>query len=507
MKDRQQLDWGSIDWIYNPAPGSHNIMKVGISTMNVGAVQPRHIHVGDEQMIYVISGHGTQKINNKEFLLEPGKVFHISSGMSHETANTDCVPLVKLLVSVPCPLCEESYNENKSRSHLPKREYSSQEKHDFLVQSISEISDSMLAPLKMPLSIYDSDGNIVYCNSEYPSFCKKYCKIQEAQSNCPLYGCEPRKEDSSSSVYICQYGLALYIFPIKYEEETLGYIRAGHVRISKSQVKPRPEDLPYNVPNSTIVGILQVVEKLASVIANYFYVTRIKFQFRLGQETLQNQLVRDQMLTESLRDSEMQTANFKINRHFMFNTLNMILSLAIKEHAEQTYTAISNFSGMLQYTLRNNGYFVPLKDECNYIRNYISLQKMRFNERLNCSFIVDPSLLNIEVPSNILQPIVENCFIHGFVGKADNMNLHISIKREGDYICANVIDDGNGMTEGELICLRKALRDDNANHGSTMVTRKLDALYGENYYYGVNSDESGTAVTVRIPIKCAGNAT
>ena len=72
MGNRQELDWGSIDWVYEPESGSNDSMHIGVSRMKSGSVQPRHIHSGDEQFMYIVSGRGRQKIGDVEQPLEPG---------------------------------------------------------------------------------------------------------------------------------------------------------------------------------------------------------------------------------------------------------------------------------------------------------------------------------------------------------------------------------------------------------------------------------------------------
>ena len=80
MEKIQYLDWGRIEWICEPESGSSDHLRVGISVMNPHSWQPCHLHYGDEQFMYIMSGRGWQKIGDSESLVEPGKYFHISSG-------------------------------------------------------------------------------------------------------------------------------------------------------------------------------------------------------------------------------------------------------------------------------------------------------------------------------------------------------------------------------------------------------------------------------------------
>ena len=72
MGNIQHLDWGTIEWLFEPEDGSMDNMRVGISTMLPGTIQPKHIHCGDEQLMYVLSGHGRQRIGAYPWLIHGG---------------------------------------------------------------------------------------------------------------------------------------------------------------------------------------------------------------------------------------------------------------------------------------------------------------------------------------------------------------------------------------------------------------------------------------------------
>ena len=76
----QKLDWGVIEWIYEPEQGSSDHLKVGISVMYPKAFQPRHIHYGDEQFMYIISGHGWQKIGEEKMFDRTWEIFSYLCG-------------------------------------------------------------------------------------------------------------------------------------------------------------------------------------------------------------------------------------------------------------------------------------------------------------------------------------------------------------------------------------------------------------------------------------------
>lgn len=498
MGNRQELDWGSIDWVYEPESGSNDSMHIGVSRMKSGSVQPRHIHSGDEQFMYIISGRGRQKIGDVEQPLEPGAMYHISAGTSHEAVNDGGEDIVKLLISVPARVGVQKPEQPAQ----PETAHPPAEPAAFLREAVRSIEKDMLSSLKLPLSIYDVDGTPVYQNREYPQFCRSCCGIMADEKACVLYrekNVYQTPQYTEPSAFVCPYGLSLYVLAICCDGQLLGLIRAGHVRTAPASAELPFGTLPYNVPHSTVTGILQVMKRISESICELYRHARMEHELACSQQALSDRQEQEQLLQSSLRTSQSQAANLQINQHFLFNTLNMMMSTAIREGAEQTYQAIGQLAQMMQYTLRSAGYFTTLRRELEYVRNYTSLQKMRFGSRLHVTYEVAPGLLNESVPLNFLQPIVENCFKHAFPATAETMKIGIRIWDDGGQLAFCVTDNGCGMDPERLAHLTDLAANGSAEHGTAMVMRKLSALYGQHCRYEVRSGPAGTEVTLRIP--------
>ncbi len=498
MGKLQKLDWGTIDWVYEPEDGSLDHMRVGISVMLPGKEQPRHIHCGDEQLMYIISGHGRQVIGEEESEIVKGGVYHISSGMAHETYNDGDEPIVKLLVSVPALTIAPKVRMNEAE-RVKKQE--SINKPEFLRDTVKELFRNMLAPLKIPLTIYDSEQQLVYKSKEYPKYCQKTCKIHENVGNCVLI----RQKDFWSAPYyegasacVCEHGLWVYALPIVADGEMLGYIKAGHVR-TREKMEGDEETLPYNVPDSTVMGIVQIIQKLSEAICNHYQLCRMQVELQHNVRVLSDQKEEEKMLQSSLKTTQDQAFNLQINQHFLFNTLSTIAGMAIREEAIQTYQAVGDLAQLLRYTLRTNSYFVALSEEVEYLKNYTNLQKLRFGKKLNVEYHIPSELLQEKVPFNFLQPIAENSFKHGLKNRKDKMQLIIRVEKREKEICFVIKDNGFGMSQEELEELRKKINYGNASHGTAMVVRKLESLYGNAYRYEVDSSQHGTEVRICIP--------
>ena len=496
----QRLDWGSIEWIYEPKQDSSDHMKVGISVMYPHASQPRHIHYGDEQFMYIISGRGWQRIEDEECAIEPGESFHISAGMAHESFNTGEEPIVKLLGSLPAVFVPPKVSLDK-RERTKKMEQI--DKREFLEETVKELLRHNLQPLKVPLSIFDENDDLVYTNEEFPQYCRRCCETQSVLQNCELYKQTPMWVPpyyEGASAYVCHHGLSLYVLPIVYQREVLGFIKTGHIRTSPEF--GRETNLPYNVPESTANGMLNLIHNIAESICSHYQFCQMQVNLQHKSRVLSDKAKVENLLQNQLKSTSDKVLNLQINQHFLFNTLNTIAGMAIRENAYNTYQAVGDLAQLFRYTLRENHTFVPLSEEIKYVRNYTNLQKLRFKDQLEIRFDISRELLaGQEVPFHFLQPIVENCFKHGFKDRDKKMEIQIRAFRDEKFFNIQVADNGCGISKRTMKVLRAKIQMGNEAHGTSMVVRKLQSVYGKSFWYDVKSvPGKGTTVSIQIAL-------
>lgn len=202
--------------------------------------------------------------------------------------------------------------------------------------------------------------------------------------------------------------------------------------------------------------------------------------------------------------SEMMALQLQINPHFIFNTLQTMDLEVLKELGGQStlHTLIQQLSSIMKYVLTNPTEFVSLREELNYLRAYIEIQEVRFNNNIITYYEIDDSLLECSVFRLMLQPIIENCVQHGIRSTNERCFIKIKIHKKVDYIRIDVIDNGCGMTKKTLDELRIKINDSKSkNIGLTNLNHRLILHYGENSKLRILSKrDMGTTISFKIPI-------
>lgn len=224
-----------------------------------------------------------------------------------------------------------------------------------------------------------------------------------------------------------------------------------------------------------------------------------------------NELMEKNQKENLLRiESQLGVLQEKINPHFLFNTLEFINSQAILEDAGQTAYLIQKLGVLFRYSLRAPD-VLPLRQEAAYAKDYLSLQNALRNGLLTCQYDIDAAALEAELPKLILQPLLENCFQHGFRERSDEVcRLRLTIGFENTALCIVVEDDGEGMSQERQRALEQALQSDSESFACFIRRSKHIGLRNVNARLCLHcrvakavwvdrSPLGGTRVTLRLP--------
>jgi two-component system sensor histidine kinase YesM len=193
----------------------------------------------------------------------------------------------------------------------------------------------------------------------------------------------------------------------------------------------------------------------------------------------------------------------QINPHFLYNTLQAIGSEALMNDQPAIYNMLTSLASSMRYSIKAAN-LVLLRDEINYVNNYVTLMKMRMGERLTVEQSVDPETLNATIPKISIQSLVENSIVHGIGGSLSSIRIRIETFYAGDYLVLRVTDDGKGIPDDELERLRSSFRkqtlqDPGAGIGLPNLYNRIILLYGGDADIQIKSstaDPTFTAVTL-----------
>ena len=197
-------------------------------------------------------------------------------------------------------------------------------------------------------------------------------------------------------------------------------------------------------------------------------------------------------LISLLKYSELKALQSQINPHFLFNVLNTMTSL-IRTNPEKAREVTIDLSNYLRYNLDNNVKSVELIKELNQIDNYIKIEKARFGDKLNIIYDVDENLYNFQIPSLIIQPLVENSIKHGILKKRENGYVKVIVKKIDKDIEVIIEDDGVGIEQTVIDNLDKQIQE---NIGLKNVHQRLKLLYGEGL--NIKKLDQGTRINFKI---------
>lgn len=214
-----------------------------------------------------------------------------------------------------------------------------------------------------------------------------------------------------------------------------------------------------------------------------------------SRERLALQQTEAARLNEQLSKAQLDALRRQIEPHFLFNTLNAIAGLVRENRNDAAVSMIAGLSDFLRRVLEDsNRQQVPLGDELEFVQKYLEIQKVRFAERLQVSVDVASELFSAQVPSLILQPMVENAVKHGIAKRVRGGAIRIAAFRCNGMLTLNVYNDGPSLPAG--------WEKTHSGIGISNVRTRLQSLYGDAFELHMkNRDPDGVEVSVSVPFK------
>jgi len=199
-----------------------------------------------------------------------------------------------------------------------------------------------------------------------------------------------------------------------------------------------------------------------------------------------------------LLHARMEALQNQVNPHFLFNTLNSISSL-VRFDPDMAREVISKLAKIMRKLLSSTEAFAPLRDEVEFIDNYLDIEVVRFGrEKLRVVKELEPASLDVVVPSMLLQPLVENSIKHGLGPKVEGGSIYLRSRVVDSRLIIEVEDDGVGMGGAQL---EESSSWAGMGIGMANVSERLQVLYGDTARMTIDSHEGkGTLIRIRLPL-------
>lgn len=202
------------------------------------------------------------------------------------------------------------------------------------------------------------------------------------------------------------------------------------------------------------------------------------------------------------RKSELMALQAQINPHFLYNTLDSIIWMAEWGKNKEVVLMTSSLAKLLRQSISNQNELVKVEDEVEYTRSYLTIQKMRYKDKLEYEILVEPEIMNFNVAKLILQPLVENAIYHGIKYKEGKGKILVEGFRRDQELILRITDDGIGMQPEQLEKVFEKRRTDRKRNsvGVLNVHERIRLYYGQEYGLTFESEWGvGTKVEIHIP--------
>ncbi|WP_048717165.1 sensor histidine kinase [Bacillus sp. 522_BSPC] len=202
------------------------------------------------------------------------------------------------------------------------------------------------------------------------------------------------------------------------------------------------------------------------------------------------------------KEAEFHALQAQINPHFLYNTLDSINWLALKQKQYQISEMISSLGDFFRLSLNKGKDNISIQNELDHVMAYIQVQKIRYRDKFEVIVEVDEAIYPYYIPKLLLQPVVENALYHGIKVNSDKGTIMITGQFFDEGICFNITDDGKGMEKELVEKLNRSLNGENLIplYGLKNVHNRLKLQFGPSYGVDISSEfNKYTTVSIKVP--------
>ncbi|HZR66403.1 MAG TPA: histidine kinase [Terriglobales bacterium] len=255
---------------------------------------------------------------------------------------------------------------------------------------------------------------------------------------------------------------------------------------------------PWATPTGPGPFLPRVSYRFWSGLVSYFvlYVAVLGISYALdSKERLAREQTETARLSAALSSAQLNALRLQIEPHFLFNTLNAIAGLIREGQGEAATNMLAGLSDFLRRVVEDTkSQEIPLSEEMEFLHRYLEIQKTRFAERLLITVQVPDELLESQVPSFILQPMVENAIRHGIAKRVQGGELRISASRLNGMMTLRIYNDGPPLAPAQ--------QNGQSGIGIANVRSRLETLYGSSFQFSLkNHGPHGVEAVISLPFR------
>lgn len=209
---------------------------------------------------------------------------------------------------------------------------------------------------------------------------------------------------------------------------------------------------------------------------------------------------------ESKRKSELDALQSQINPHFLYNTLDSIIWMIENERYDGAVTMVTALARLFRISLSKGKNIISVADELEHVRNYLTIQKMRYKNKFVYEIDAEPEMLQYATIKLIVQPLVENAIYHGMEFMSGDGEIKIHAYRKEDSLYIDIIDNGLGMPQKQADALlteeAPRARGKGSGIGLKNVQERIQLYFGKDYGLAIYSEpDEGTTARIHLPLK------
>jgi len=219
-----------------------------------------------------------------------------------------------------------------------------------------------------------------------------------------------------------------------------------------------------------------------------YVIEESKYKMQATSLELRTRELEKEKALKAASEAKLQSLESRVHPHFLFNTLNSILSL-VRSNPTEAEATIERLAALLCFSLDRHGSLVSLEDELKITRDYLEIERVRFGDRLRFRFEVDESLYAVKLPAMSLQTLAENSVKYAVGAQRSGADIVVTARRNGNGLELEVMDTGPGFDPQSLP----------QGHGLDTLKQRLEAQFGENSSLWTRRLNPGMEVAFRVP--------